>query len=126
MSNTFECVFSYTRKQAIGDGVLIDVTEQAREAGIRYPAALTATLYHNHIDPDEPLQENGQSVSGRLWDVLIMLRFLAANSNESTLQFDVLFQMKPDSEPEPVKLKAMCHPGDNREPVITIMYPEED
>ena len=126
MSNTFECVFSYTRKQAIGDGVLIDVTEQAREAGIRYPVALTATLYHYHIVPDETLQENGQSASGRLWDVLIMLRFLAANSNESTLQFDVLFQMKPDSEPEPVKLKAMCHPGDNREPVITIMYPEED
>ena len=126
MSNTFECVFSYTRKQAIGDGVLIDVTEEAREAGIRYPVALTATLYHYHIDPDEALQEIGQSASGRLWDVLIMLRFLAANSNESTLHFDVLFQMKPDSEPEPVKLKAMCHPGDNREPVITIMYPEED
>ena len=119
-----ENCYEYLKK---GRGVrVVGRLKQQREAGIRYPVALTATLYHYHIDPDETLQEIGQSASGRLWDVLIMLRFLASNSNESTLQFDVLFQMKPDSEPEPVKLKARCHPGDNLEPVITIMYPEED
>jgi len=32
----------YTRKQAISDGVLVDVTDMAKEAGIKYPVALTA------------------------------------------------------------------------------------
>jgi hypothetical protein len=126
MSNTFECIYSYTRKQAIDDGVLIDVSNLASEVGIRFPVAVTSALYSGHITPSEDLEQCGQSVSGRLWDVLIMLRFLAANSNEATLRFDVFFLMEPGSEPEPVKIKAMCHPGDNREPVITIMYPEED
>ena len=40
-----------------------------------------------------------------------MLRFLAANSNEATLRFDVFFLMESDGTPEPVKIKAMCHTG---------------
>ena len=30
-------IFSYTRAQAIADGVLIDATELAKQAGFRYP-----------------------------------------------------------------------------------------
>jgi hypothetical protein len=36
-------IHAYSRSQAIEDGVLIDATATAREAGIRYPVALTAT-----------------------------------------------------------------------------------
>lgn len=36
MGNTFgPVVFSYTRAQAIEDGVLVDVSEMAKEAGIK-------------------------------------------------------------------------------------------
>ena len=34
----------YTRAQAIADGVLIDATELAREAGFRFPVALSAEV----------------------------------------------------------------------------------
>src|SRR4051812_27741843 len=36
-----EVIFAYTRKQAIEDGVLVDVTETAKEAGFKIPVALT-------------------------------------------------------------------------------------
>jgi hypothetical protein len=35
-------IHCYTRADAIRDGVLNDVSETAREAGIRWPVALTA------------------------------------------------------------------------------------
>jgi hypothetical protein len=42
MYNNAELIHSYSRRQAIADGVLIDVTPTAREAGIKFPVALTA------------------------------------------------------------------------------------
>ena len=38
-------IFSYTRAQAIADGVLIDATELAKEAGFRIPVAVTAGVW---------------------------------------------------------------------------------
>jgi hypothetical protein len=39
-----EIIYSYTRKQAIADGVLIDVTELAKEAGFKCPVAFTSSV----------------------------------------------------------------------------------
>ncbi len=39
-----DLIFSYTRTQAIDDGVLIDATELARDAGFKWPVALTADV----------------------------------------------------------------------------------
>src|ERR1019366_7436165 len=40
-----DVIYSYTRKQAIEDGVLVDITEMAKEAGIKYPVAITSTAF---------------------------------------------------------------------------------
>jgi hypothetical protein len=40
-----DLVHRYTRADALRDGVLIDVTETAREAGIRWPVALTCAAW---------------------------------------------------------------------------------
>ena len=42
MFENADLIHRYTRAEAIADGVLIDVSAVAREAGIRYPVALTA------------------------------------------------------------------------------------
>ncbi len=52
MSNNFEMIHSYTRKQAIDDGLLIDVSEMAKEAGFKWPIAITATVWNQHVVPD--------------------------------------------------------------------------
>ena len=39
-----EVISCYTRKQAIEDGVLVDVSQTARECGFRHPVAVTARV----------------------------------------------------------------------------------
>src|SRR5512135_3116848 len=66
-------IFSYTRAQAIADGVLVDVSKLAKEAGFRFPVAVTAGVWAECIAVPDGVA--GQDETGRLWDVLNMLRF---------------------------------------------------
>jgi len=131
--DSFEVIDTYSRAQAIEDGVLIDVTETAKEAGIIYPTAVTQALWDGYIVPPESLK-GIQDVQGRLWDVLTMFRFSAKASKSSgqgqqTLYFKTMFQMPAKTGRqgmETVTLKTVCGPGDGAEPVITIMLINED
>lgn len=121
-----DVIYAYTRAQAIEDGQLIDVSETAREAGIRFPVALTAAVWHTYVVPDERSRQYGQSEQGRLWDILWLLRCaIRSGSNGDTIAFRVRFIMK-EQQLRVVTLKAVCGPGDDPEPVITIMTPDED
>jgi len=66
-----DCVISrYTREQAIEDGVLADVTQQARETGIVLPTVVTDHLHQVLVDIPET--SGGQDYRGRLHYVLWM------------------------------------------------------
>lgn len=125
MSDPFKIIHTYTRKQAIDDGILIDITSMAKEAGINWSVAITSTVWDNYIVPSNNLKYFGQSEKGRLWDVIIRFLFAASNINRSKLIFRVIFLMTPRQK-KVVTLKAIAGQGDNGEPVITIMLPEED
>ena len=120
-----EVVYAYTRAQAIEDGVLIEVSEMAKEVGIKYPVALTRTLWDAYIIPDKESESSGQSEQGRLWDTLFMFMLKARRTSGAYLLYDLMFLMK-GAVLRKVKVKAVCGPGDNGEPVITIMMPNED
>ena len=121
-----DIIFRYTRAEAIADGVLIDVSEMGREAGIRHPVALTQRVWEFVVPSEDLRQRYGQSEEGRLWDVLMMFVYSARNAGGQTeIRFLVEFLMKP-SRSSTVELKAHCGPGDEGEPVITIMMPDED
>ncbi len=117
---------SYTRAQAIADGVLIDVSSMASEAGIRFPVALTRAVWERcvTIPPGVVCQDE----SSRLWDVVWVLRFaIASGDGGSEVQFGV--HVRNDNRermPPLVKLKAVCGPNDDGSPCITIMLPTED
>ncbi|WP_051249668.1 DUF6573 family protein [Maridesulfovibrio zosterae] len=64
----FNVIFSYTRKQAIEDGNLIDITEQAKETGFKVPVAVPPNLYERYITPPKGFEGEGQSTTGRLQD----------------------------------------------------------
>ena len=120
-----EVIYAYTRAQALEDGVLIDVSETAKEAGIKFSVALTATVYGQYVEVPEGV--TGQDETGRLWDILWMFRCAAAKVDGSTLLFKLHVRNdNQDGTPPLVTLKAECGPGDDVEPVITIMLPEED
>jgi hypothetical protein len=120
-------IFQYTRAMAIADGVLVDVSHMAKEAGYKYPVAMTQTAFLKCVKVPESL-EGEQDEDGRLWDVLWMSRFrkIVPGSEGTTATFEVLVQTRPNSEPELVTLKAICGPGDTAEPVVTMMMPWED
>lgn len=68
-------MIAYSRSDALADGVLIDVTHTAREAGFRVPVALTSAVLAACVKI--PPGVTGQDEPGRLWDVLTMLRHAA-------------------------------------------------
>ncbi len=124
---TPDLIYSYTRAQALADGVLVDVSELAREAGFKLPMAVSDTLYHGYLTPPPELAKEGLSLTGRLWDALSVLRFvIKAAPSTDRISFSVLLQMAPDAEPEPVDLLAVCGPDDSGFPVITVMLPSDD
>ena len=124
---TPDLIFKYSRKDGLDDGVLLDVSELAREAGFKLPVAVSDTLYHGYLTPPPELAKEGLSPTGRLWDTLSVLRYaIKASPTTDRITFTVLFAQVPDAEPEPVDLLAVCGPGDSGEPVITIMLPSDD
>ena len=44
-----EVIYAYTRKDALADGVQIDVSEVAREAGLKFPVYLTRAVWENYV-----------------------------------------------------------------------------
>jgi hypothetical protein len=124
-STEWNVIHTYTRVQAIEDGVLIDVTEMAREAGIVYPTAITAAVWADYVRVPEGIV--GQDEAGRLWDVLWMFRTAASTLKHDgpDLRFQ-LYVRNDNRSPELVTLKGVCGPGDELEPVVTIMLPGED
>ena len=116
-------IVAYTRADALRDGVLVDVTPMAREAGFRVPAAITRAVWVGVVEPDET---PGQSVEGRLWDVLWMLHYAIRIGPRagSIITFQLYALIGGVSRL--VTLKAVMGPGDQAEPVLTIMWPDED
>lgn len=82
-----DVVFSYSRRQAIADGVLHDVSVVAQEAGFRYPVALTAAAWADCVAWQARGDGSGQSEAGRLWDVLTMARLAVKRTGGQTLHF---------------------------------------
>lgn len=119
-----DMIISYSRADAIRDGVLVDVSEMARECGFVIPVAVTSAVF-GYIEPPEVVRD-WQSVEGRLWDLLSMLRFAAKKARGELVQFEVYFQNGPGEQGEVICFKALCGPGDQGEPVVTVMMQEED
>lgn len=119
-------IYSYSRRQALEDGVLVDVSKMAHEAGIRYPTAVTRQVWDDLVVPDESSRQEGQDEDGRLWDILWMLRMtIQAGEPGSEIKFEVSF-LGAEGRRVTVGLKAICGPDDDRSPCITIMLPDED
>src|ERR1019366_6309710 len=45
-----EVISSYSRAQAIEDGVFVDVSATAKEAGIKFPVAMTRTVWGKYAE----------------------------------------------------------------------------
>jgi hypothetical protein len=131
-------IFSYTRAQAIADGVLVDLCQPStadliRDAGFRLHVAITATAFSEAVCPiaAKPELPPGQSLRGRLWDVLTVLRYtiraaLKVDEHTDRVHFQVRVNDGPGRPPRSVCLWCQVGPGDEGESVLTIMLEGED
>jgi hypothetical protein len=122
-----QIIYQYTRAQTLADGMQVDVSQTAREAGIRFPTFLTRGVFDHCVAV--PKGVTGQDEAGRLWDVLWMLRVAIQKSkdNPDRLPFQ-LFVRNTNTRPKLTTLFASCGPVDidDPEPAITILLPGED
>lgn len=129
----FDLIHSYTRSQAIDDGVLVEVPATlAAEAGFRCHVALTAAAWADCVEwqkEDTERKDVPQDLDGRLWDVLWMARCAAvANPDTNQTRFVVYRIPRQGDGMGASKAHLVLHigPGDAGEAVATIMQPGED
>jgi len=119
----------YTREQAIKDGCLVDVSTTAAEAGFRYPVTITRAAWADCVEwtAEDSHRQTYQDEAGRLWDVLWMAR-LAARRGGERLAYQ-LYCVPRGGRGVRARLTTLhmhIGPGDQGEPVITILMPNED
>ena len=122
-----EVIYAYTRKDALADGVQIDVSEVAREAGLKFPVYLTRAVWESYVTVPDGVQ--CQDERGRLFDVVWMLRVAARRTSGSEMLFRLHVRNdNRDRTPPLVTLKAVCGPRDidDPAPVITVLMCDED
>ena len=125
-----EPIAVYTRKQAIEDGVLVDLMQPetvglVREAGFKFPVAMTAGDFAATVAEFGQTLPEGQDIQGRLWDVLWMLS-CAIKTAGSTDRVKFRVSVWNGRRRQEVKLWSLCGPGDDAAPVVTIMLEGED
>lgn len=124
-------IYAYTRAQALEDGVLVDVTEAAKEAGFRVPVAMTTAAWADTVEWTEAdsKRQTEQDQSGRLWDVLWMAYLAVRRSGtESRKAFQLVRVPRGGRGVRPRLTTLHIHigPDDVGDLVITILIPNED
>ena len=123
-----QIVYAYSRSQAVADGVQVEVTKTAHEAGIKFPVFITRGVFELCVAI--PPGVSCQDEAGRLWDVVWMLRFAILRARAGVQRIPVALYVRNSNTERPrlVKLIATCGPLDidDPHPAITVMLPDED
>lgn len=119
-----DVIHAYSRREAIADGVLVDVSASfpiVTSAHFKVQVAFTASVWARiEAAVNSPRgRSNSISREGLVHDVLFLARNAPTGADESRRTFTVTLD-------EVHALEAICGPGDNLEPVITVAFPGED
>ena len=123
-----DVICSYTRAQAIEDGVLVDATigDLAEVSGqhFKFPVAMTASVF-GLIEKAVNHPKHCNDWRGVWHDVLWMSRQNLTHRFDATTHLFKVW-ITGTGRKRWHELKIQCHPGDNAEPVLTVMLPGED
>jgi hypothetical protein len=114
-----ETIYSYTRAQAIEDGVLVDLSQvDSIKEHWKLPVACTSTVW---ATIEEALKRVDQDVSGICHDISTMAKLsLRGAAKSDQINFKVIIAGRTH------ELKLHIGPGDTAAPVLTLMLPNED
>ena len=123
----FELIHSYTRKQAIEDGFLVDLMQNQMldvcKQHYKHPIACTLPVFEIMRKAVEN-KRYCNDYAGILHDMLHMSQVHWEFHGHTARLFQVI--IKGAGRKRLYTFKLVCHPGDNAEPVMTIMLPDED
>ncbi|HEY6249609.1 MAG TPA: DUF6573 family protein [Candidatus Angelobacter sp.] len=118
-----------------------------REVGIKVHVAMTVEAFHSYVHPVGgcfPVKANqqgdtwelcqqsahlppGQTMVGRYWDIVWMLRLaMQGQRDKSCVFFDLHVLPNSGGNPEMARLKCVAGPDDEGEVCLTIMLPDQD
>jgi hypothetical protein len=105
---------------------LVDVSETAKMVGLIVPVAVTSAVWSSLVEPDKEGKEVGENVENRLRHILYRIYWTikVKGGDNSIINYEATLIL--NGEVTKVELKAAMLPGDNFEPVITVMLPDED
>jgi hypothetical protein len=114
-----ETIYSYSRTQAIDDGVLVDLNHvDSIRQHWKHPFACTSAVW---AIIEEALQRPDQDTCGICHDISTMAKLAIHNTrNADQILFTVIITGKKHA------LKLHIGPGDTAAPVLTLMLPYED
>ncbi len=110
-----EVISSYSRKQAISDGMLADVSKFAK-GYFKFPMAFTSALWSV---VKRTSTKSGHDMTGIMHDIFSLMQMAARRSGGDRIKFKVRIGRKDHS------LMAVIGPGDTAAPVMTVGYPED-
>ena len=111
-----EVISSYSRAQAIEDGVLVAIDRDTFDGAtiFKFPVAFTQALFAD-LRKGEGIEP--ALLAARVWDVCYM------STQGQTEGSDAFFKVIVGART--LALRANCGPGDDAAPVMTIGYPED-
>jgi hypothetical protein len=114
-----ETIYSYSRAQAIDDGVLVDLSNvDSIRQHWKHPFACTSAVW---MIVEEALTKEGQDLAGICHDISIMAKLALRGGREGDqVLFTVIITRRKH------QLKLHIGPGDTAAPVLTLMLPNED
>jgi len=123
-------ISAYSRRQAIADGVLKDITEYAAQLGFTIPVAITSEAWAESVSWPAAAGFH-QNEPDRIRDLLRAAhRAVIAACHSDVTRVPVktwrIPAAEPKSEPQAIELHLQIGPGDTILPVVTIMLPEQD
>jgi hypothetical protein len=114
-----DTIYSFSRKQAIEDGVLVDLSQiNSVKQHWKYPFACTDVVW---MIIEKALEQPGQDVSGICHDICTMAKLALKDDGVAE---QVLFRVIIVGRTH--ELKLHCGPGDTPAPVLTLLLPNED
>jgi len=120
-------IFSYSRKQAIDDGVLIDVTPIANKIGFKLHTVVTCGVISELCDGQHADFNKFTAVHSLLLDLMKAIRLSARNQASDRVDFKHRLHVRgSESDIRELDLYALVGPGDDAEAVLTVMLIGED
>ena len=114
-----------TRIEALQKGLLVDMTQQAHQLGLRFPVAASRLVWGRMITASGQAQPD--HYPGRVREVLLALRLHVETQPIASawIEFPVLLSFPPNEVPQLCSLYAVALKEPDNSPSLRLLLPQE-